>query len=141
MLHTYYDFNVCFFRIFVSQFFGGNIGLRIWSSPNCVKFGTEVHYYIIITVFMVIFSKFMSFIFFRVNLVQKSEVIQINRNWVQGRIAICLLRFYCLFLQKFCHSYNFGQIWSQNLVFSQLTGFMYIINNISWFKSKALILL
>ena len=24
-------------------------------------------------------------------------------------------------LSKFCHSYNFGQIWSQNLMFSKLT--------------------
>ena len=101
MLHTYYDYNFCFLKIFVSQSFRGNIGLRIWSSPNCVTYGTEVHYYIIITVLMVIFSKLMSFKFFRVKLIQKSEVIQINRNWVQGCIPICILRFYCLFLQRF----------------------------------------
>ena len=101
MLHTYCDYNFYFLMIFVSQSFRGNIDLRIWSSPNCVTYGTEVHYYIIITVLMVIFSKLMSFKFFRVKLIQKSEVIQINRSWVQGCIAICVLRFYCLFLQRF----------------------------------------
>ena len=28
-------------------------------------------------------------------------------------------------LPKFCHSYNFGQIWSQNLMFSKLTEIWY----------------
>ena len=62
-------------------------------------------------------------------LAPKSEILQIDWNFVQGYIAIYLLQFKCLLFQMLfnfkllfiillqtnvycCHSYNFGQIWS-----------------------------
>ena len=76
LLYAYYDFNVYFFKIFVSHTFLGKFCLKILSSLNWLKFGAGLlHYFILITVSV----------------------------W------------------KFCHSYNFGKTWSQNLM-SQLTG-------------------
>ena len=57
------------------------------------------------------FKKILSVTFLWANLASKSEVHQIDWNLVQGYITIHLLQFQCLFFQKFCHSYNFGQIW------------------------------
>ena len=71
------------------------------SSPNWLKYGTGVHCYIFISNLMLIFSKYLSLIFFWANLVPKFEVFQIEWNFVQGYIATCLLRFSCLFFQNF----------------------------------------
>ena len=43
LLYTYCDFNVYFFKIFVSHIFLGKFGLKIRSCPNGLKFGTGVH--------------------------------------------------------------------------------------------------
>ena len=69
---------------------------------------------------MFVFSKFLLFTFFWANLVPKPEVLQINRNLVQGYTAIWLLRFWCLFFQNLYHSCFFDQIWSHNLDFLKL---------------------
>ena len=75
LLYTYYDFNVCFFKIFVIHIF--------W-----------------------------------VNLVPKSEVLQINWNLAYGYITMWLLQSQCLFFRNFCHSYFSGKfgpkIWSSS---------------------------
>ena len=44
---------------------------------------------------------------------------------MQGYIAICLLWFWYLVFQNSFHSYFFGQIWFQNLEFSELTEIWY----------------
>ena len=66
------------------------------------------------------FFKILVIYIFWANLVPKSEVLQINWNLVQTYIAIWLLQLLTLFFQNICHSYNFRQIWSQNLSFSLL---------------------
>ena len=64
LLYAYYDFNVYFFKIFVSHMFLSKFSLIIWSSPNCLKFGAGVfHYYMVITALMFIFSKVLSYSF------------------------------------------------------------------------------
>ena len=73
--------------------FLGKFGLKNWSSPNWLKFGTEVHCYIVISNLMFIPPKILSLTFFWANLIPKSEVLQINWNLVQRDIAICLLWF------------------------------------------------
>ena len=62
---AYYDFNVYFFKKkFVSHICLGKFGLKIWSSPNWLKFGAGLHHYTLITISMFIFSKVLSFIVF-----------------------------------------------------------------------------
>ena len=56
------------------------------------KFGTWVHYQILILILIFIFSKFLSLILFWANLVPKSEVLQINWNMFRG-----------YFFQNLCH--------------------------------------
>ena len=85
--------------------------------------------------FSVYFSKIFVTHIFWADLVPKSEVLKINWNLVQGYSALCLLWFWCLFLQNFCHScfifsnffsfISFGQIWSQNLKLFKLTDIWY----------------
>ena len=91
---------------------------QIWSPklsfPNWPKFGAGVHYYILI-------SNFLLFIFFWASLVPKSKVIQINWNLVWVYITMCLSRFWYSFFHNFCHSWFCWQIWSYNLDFFKLT--------------------
>ena len=136
----------------------GKFGLKNWSSPNWLKFGTGAHILLMILKFIfrklfslmifgqiwshnldvfkltkisqrvtllyayyrfnVYFFKILFIHIFWANLVPYSEVLQIYWNFLKGYITISLLQFWCLFFQKFCHSYNFGQ----NLMLSQLTG-------------------
>ena len=58
LLYDYYDFNVYFFKIFVSHIFWDKFAPKTWSFPNWLKFRTEVHSYILTTILMLIFSKF-----------------------------------------------------------------------------------
>ena len=61
----------------------------------------------LITILMLIFSKFMSFIFFWTNLVRKSEVLQIN--WYLGQAYIPLLVMMSMFIfPKFLSLIFFG---------------------------------
>ena len=71
--------------------------------------------------FNVYFFKNLFIYIFWANLVRKSEVLQIIPTLVQGYIDICLLRFYCLFFQKFWSQY-YGHI-SSHLVFTKLPEF------------------
>ena len=104
------------FKIFVSHFFGGNFGLKIWSFLNWLKFGAGVHYYTAIIILMFIFLKVLSFIQFWVNLVPKS-VVPVDRN-----LAFVYIINIIFWLQSkaifFCSKY-YGQI--SFLVFSILT--------------------
>ena len=126
LLHTYYDFNVHFFKIFVILiFFALTMVSESEIFPNWLKFGSGVHYYMLIQILTLIFLKVFSVLLFWVNFVQKSEVLQINWNLVQRYIDICLWRFWRLFflffLFFFFHSNFFGQVWFQNLNFIKLT--------------------
>ena len=78
LLYAYYDFNVYFFKIFVSHSFSGKFVPIISSSTKWLKYRTGLHCCMLITILMFISS-------------------------------------------KFSHSYNFGQIFSQNLMLSKLT--------------------
>ena len=53
--------------------FLGNFGPKIWSSPYQLKFVTDLHCYMLITILMFILFKFLSVIFFGANLVLYSE--------------------------------------------------------------------
>ena len=120
LLHTYYDFNVHFFKIFVILiFFALTMVSESEIFPNWLKFGSGVHYYMLIQILTLIFLKFFSVLLFWVNFVQKFKVLQINWNLVQRYIDICLWRFWRLFFHFFFNF--FGQIWFQNLNFIKLT--------------------
>ena len=62
LLYAYYDLNLSFFKIFVNLIFLVKTGLKTLSSPNWLKFHRGVHYYMLITTLMFIFSKTLSFI-------------------------------------------------------------------------------
>ena len=64
LLYAYYDFNICFSKIFVTNVFLGRCGPIIWISSKWLKFRREVHGYMLITVLMFTFPKLFSFIFF-----------------------------------------------------------------------------
>ena len=59
MLHAYYGFNVYFFKILSIHIFWANLVPNIWSSSNWLKFVTEVDCYMLISILMFIFSKFL----------------------------------------------------------------------------------
>ena len=86
-LNACYDFKVYFFKIFVSHVFLGKFCLKIWNSPNWLKFGTRVHGCMLTTILMFIFLKFFWFIFFWANLVRK---IWCYLKWLESSICIHL---------------------------------------------------
>ena len=151
LLYAYYDFNIYFYKIFVTCFFGP----IIWISSNWLR-GTLLYTYYSFNVY---FFKIISIHIFWANLVTKSLVLQINWNLVQAYhvyynfniyfLKIFVSHIFCKFgliiwsstkwlkfhtgvhccmlimilkfiFSKFYHSYNFGQIWTQNLMFSKL---------------------
>ena len=74
------------------------------TSSNWLKFGRRVDCYMLISILMFIFSKFLSFIIFWKSLVSKSEVLQINWNLVQAYIAIYFFKIsvsHIFFFDKF----------------------------------------
>ena len=75
---------------FTLKCFLGKFGPKNWSPPNWLQSGTSVFP---MSNLMLIFSKYLSSIFLGANLVSKLEVLQINRNMVQGYIATWLLRY------------------------------------------------
>ena len=50
-------FDVYFFKILVIHIFGANLVPTNWSSPYWLKFGAALHYYMLIMILMLIFSK------------------------------------------------------------------------------------
>ena len=64
LLHAYYDFHVYFSKNFVTRVFLDKFGPKIWSFVNWLKFCTDGHCYMLVTVFMCNFSKHLSFIKF-----------------------------------------------------------------------------
>ena len=75
----------CFFRNSFHLYFFGNLGPKIWSSSNWLKSGTEVDCYMLISILLFVFSKFLLLIFF--------GKTWSNWNLVEGYISMCLLRF------------------------------------------------
>ena len=60
LLYVYYDFNVYFFKSFVSQIILGKFSHKIWFCPNWLEFSICVHYqyYMLIIIESSNFSKF-----------------------------------------------------------------------------------
>ena len=92
-VHCYMLITVLMFIFHTSfhSYFLFKFGLRLCSSLNWLKFATEVDCYMFISILVFIFSKFLSFIFFWENLVQKSDVLLIDSTLAQGHIATYLL--------------------------------------------------
>ena len=109
------------FSNFCHSCFLGKFGPIIWISSNWLKFRRGVHCYMLITVLMFIFSKFFSFIFFGQIWSQNLKFFKLTKIWYRCRLILCLFWFWCLFFQKFCHSYNFGQIWKISKYYGQIS--------------------
>ena len=112
---------------FFQSFCHSHIFGQIWSQNlkfSKVELGTGVHCYMLITILMFIFPKFCHSCFWAY------LVPQSGPNWlkfgagIHHYMLITTLMF--IFLKKFCHSCNFWQIWSQNLMLSQLTGIQHL---------------
>ena len=97
--YAHFDFNVCFVKILFHSSFSGKFSLKILSSSDWMKFGTEVDYHMLISILIFLFWKFFSFIFW-------------GKFWSPNR------RFQCLFFQNSFQSYfwdKFGpKIWSSS---------------------------
>ena len=122
MLHAYYNFNVCFFTIFVCHIFLNKFGLKIWISPNWLKFGTGVHYYMLIMILMFIFFK--RFVI-HIILGKFGPKIWCYPNWVEPSICVHYQYYKLVIIEnsnfsKCSHSKYSRQILFQ-LVFSKLT--------------------
>ena len=63
LLHVFYDFSVYFFKKFFIHIILGKVGSKVCFS-NWMKFGTRTHCYMLITVLMPNFSKYLPFINF-----------------------------------------------------------------------------
>ena len=105
LLHAYCKFYIYFFKISVSHIFLGKFGPIIWSSTKWLKVCTLLYAYYDFNVY---FFKILSFIQFWVNLVQKSNILQIYWNMIQGYIVICWLRFSCVVFPSVSRSEIFG---------------------------------
>ena len=122
LLYAYYISEVYFFKILFIHIFWAKFGPKIWRNLNWLKLGTGVHCYMLISISMFIFSKFLSAYFFGQFWSQNLKFSKLIWIWWRGTLQYAYYNFDVYFFQKFCHSYNFGQIWSQNLVLSQLPG-------------------
>ena len=93
-------------------------GSKNWSSPNGLKFGTEVHCYILFSNVMFIFSKFLPFIFcFGEICYQNLKFSKLTKIWYRGALVYAYYDFNVYFSKIFAVHVFFGQIWSNNLNF------------------------
>ena len=106
-LYACYKGNVYFSKIFTTHIFWGQFFPTIWSSSKWLKFRRGVNCCLLITILMIIFSKFLSVIFFWINLVPKSNVLQIDWSLIQGHIVICWFWFWCVTFQSVGYGANF----------------------------------
>ena len=65
LLHAYLDFNAYFFKVLFSFIILGKFCPKIWSSPNQLKFGTKVHWYMLMTILTLILILTLHSNFFR----------------------------------------------------------------------------
>ena len=117
MLYTYHDFNVYLSKIFVSHIFLSKLGLKIWSSPKWLEFRRGVHYYMLITVLM--------FIFTNVVIHTILDKIFCCPSWHKSSICVHYLYYMLIIIEgnnfsKFLCPKYYGQI-SFDLVFFKLT--------------------
>ena len=86
--YAYYSFNVYFFKNYFHSYFLGKFDLKVWSSSNWLKFGTEavIDCYMLISILMFIFSKFLSFIFFRQIWSQNLKFSKETDIWYSGTL-------------------------------------------------------
>ena len=94
MLYCCYDFNICFFKIFVSHILGGKFGFIIWSFTKGLKFCVGVHCYMLI--------KFCHPHNFGQSCYQNSNV-----NLIQGHIVIYWLCDLICDFSKYLHFISF----------------------------------
>ena len=80
LLYAYYDFSIYCLKIIFIYIFLGKCGPKMWSSSNWLKLGTEVDYYILISILLLIFSKFWSFIF---SLGKFGPKVWSSSNWLK----------------------------------------------------------
>ena len=73
--------------------FLGKFRPKNWSSPDRLKFGVCVHCYILISNLMIIFSKFLSFIFFGQIRPQNLKFLKLNGIWYRGTLLYVYYNF------------------------------------------------
>ena len=119
LLYTCYGFNVSFLKknLFI---FLGKFGPKIWSSLNLLKFGTEGNCYMLISILIFNFWKFLSFIIFGQIWFHNLKFSKLTKIWY---------RLHCYMLVTIL-IFIFSKFLSQNLMFSKLTEI--------WYKSTLL---
>ena len=90
----------------VKVFLGKVSRPKIEYFPNWVKLSTTVYCSILITILMLFFSKFLSFIV-EAKLFPKLDFLQINKNLVKGYIDMCWLQIWHLQFQLLFQSIFF----------------------------------
>ena len=113
-----------FFRNSFHSYFLGKFALKIWSSSNWLKIGTEVDSYMLISILIFIFSKFLSFLFFGQIWSQNLKFSKLIEIWYRCTLLSAYYDFNVYFFKIFV-IHIFGQIWSQNLKFSKLIEIWY----------------
>ena len=108
MPYAHFDFNVYFFQNSFHSYFWGKFGLKICSSSNLLKFGTEVDYHILISILMFIFSKFFSFIFLRQIWSQNLKFFRLTEIWYRDRLPYTHFSFNVYFF-KILFTHIFGE--------------------------------
>ena len=101
MAHTYYNFNVYFSKKFYHSWFLGKFGPIIWIPSNWLKFLRGIHCYMLITVLILIFSKFFSFIFFGQIWSQNLKFLKLTKIWYRGRLLHAYFDFDVYFFKGF----------------------------------------
>ena len=101
LLYAYYDFDVYFSKICVTHVFLIKFGSIIWISSNWSKFRRGLHFYMLNTVLMFIFSRFFSFIFFGQIWSQNQKFFKLTKIWYRGRSLYAYFDFNVYFFKIF----------------------------------------
>ena len=138
----------------------GKFGLKNWSSPNWLKFGTGVHCYILICNLMFCFPKFLSPTFFGQTWSHILDFFKLTEIWLRGTLLHACYSFNVYFFKilfiyifwanlvpksevleilKFGANVNcFMLIWILMLIFSKFFSFIYFAQiwsqNLKFFK-------
>ena len=114
-------YSIFLLKISVFKSFLGKFGLKNWSSPDQLTFGTGVHCYNLISNLMFIFPKFLSFTFFEQLRVQNLDFSKLTEIWYRDTLRYMLITILMFIFPRFLSLMFFGQIWSHNLDFFKLT--------------------
>ena len=112
-------FQSLFFQTFCHSCSLGKFGPIIWISSNWLKFRRGVHYYMLITVLMFIFSKLFSFVFFGEIWYQNLKFFKLTEIWYRGRLLYAYFDFDVYFFKFFVSHMFLGKyglkIWSSQI--------------------------